>query len=143
MVWRNLRKISLTARLLAPGQDDLILLMAAEAAMAMPKLQIMELWNSWTSKGIAAIFRFRREETEATIELFSTWPGGLRVSTAAREAWGRVATAHRPLPLHWKHRTWAAGEIDGEHSVLTKLELVQDMLNPVSLRQIAREERDA
>lgn len=141
MVWKNLRKMSLTTRLLAPGHDDLIILMAAEAAMAMPKLQIMELWNCWISRGIAAIFRFRRGETEASIEFVSTWPEGLSVSAAAKEAWGRVATAHRPLPLRWKHSTWAAGEIDGEHSVLSRLELVEHMLNPVSLRQIAREDQ--
>jgi hypothetical protein len=141
MAWKNLRKISLTTRLLAPRHDDLIILMAAEAAMAMPNLQIMELWNCWISRGIAAIFRFQRGETEASIEFVSTWPEGLSLSAASKEAWGRVATAQRPLPLRWKHSTWAVGEINGEHSVLSKLKLVEHLLNPVSLRQIAREDQ--
>lgn len=109
--------------------------------MTMPKLQIMELWNCWITRGIAAIFRFRRGETEASIEFVSSWPEGLSFSAAAKEAGGRVATAHRPLPLRWKHSTWPVGDIDGEHSVLSQLELVEHMLNPVSLRQIAREDQ--
>lgn len=139
MMWKNLKYLSLTTQQLSPGHTDLVILMAAEAAERMPKLEVMELWNCWSSKGIACIFRFRRGETEASIELKSSWPNGF--TAKAEKAWGRVATAKRPLPLRCKESCWDAGMIDGEYSVLQQLELVEHMLHPISLRQIAREDQ--
>jgi hypothetical protein len=141
MVWKNLKRLSLTTRQLAPGYNDMIILMAAQAAKMMPQLQIMELWNYCSKRGMACVFRFRREETEASVELVSTWPAGLSFSARTKAAWDRVATAHRPLPLWWNQSCWDAAEIDGEHSVLSQLELVEHLLHPVSLRQIAREDQ--
>lgn len=143
MVWKNLKRLSLTTRRLVPGDrfGDLLVLMAAQAAQRMPQLQIMELWSYDRNTGMACVFRFRRGETEASIELVGPRPGCLTFSAATKAAWGRVATAHRALPLRWKESCWAEGEIDGEYAVLSKLELVEHMLHPVSLRQIAREDQ--
>ncbi|KAL1852834.1 hypothetical protein Daus18300_011997 [Diaporthe australafricana] len=143
MAWKNLKNLSLTTQHLAPGHTGLIILMAAEAAKTMPQLQIMELWNYSRSRDIpvACIFRFRRWETGASVELVCTWPAGFKITAETKAAWGRVASAHRPLPLQWKESCWGAGVIDGEYSVLSQLELVGHMLNPVSLRQIAREDQ--
>lgn len=143
MVWKSLKRLSLTTALLMPetGFSDLLILMAAQAAQRMPQLQIMELWSYDRKTDVACVFRFRREETEASIEFIGPWPGCLTFSAATKAAWGRVATAHRPLPLRWKESSWGTGEIRGEYSVLSKLELVEHMLHPVSLRQIAREDQ--
>ncbi|KAG6353541.1 hypothetical protein INS49_005503 [Diaporthe citri] len=113
--------------------------MAAKAAERMPRLETMELWNCWRSSGIAGIFRFRRGETEASIELVSTWSA--RFTAEEKAAWTGVATVKRPLPLRVKERYWNSGWIDGDYSVLRQLELVERMLHPVSLRQIAREDQ--
>lgn len=143
MVWKSLKRLSLTTALLMPETrfSDLLVLMAAQAAQQMPQLQIMELWSYDRENDAACVFRFRREETKASIEFVGPWPGCLTLSAATKAAWGRVATAHRPLPLRWKQSCWGMGEIDGEYSVLSKLELVDHMLHPVSLRQIAREDQ--
>ncbi|KAI3392864.1 hypothetical protein diail_5039 [Diaporthe ilicicola] len=139
MTWKSLKRLSLTTQKLMRGQTDLVIRMAAEAARTMPQLQIMELWNCWNSRGIACIFRFRRGETEASIELKCTWRDSF--TDAAKAAWALVAKAHRPLPLRWKERFWEPEMPDGEYVVLSQLALVEHMLHPVSLRQIAREDR--
>lgn len=141
MAWNNLKDLSLTTEQLAPGHTDLIILMAAKAAKTMPQLQIMELWNFSSCRGIASIFRFRRGETEASIELLYTWPDGVNITAATKAAWGRVASAHRPFPLRWNQSCWKSGVIEGEHSVLSQLELVEHMLHHVSFRQIASEDQ--
>lgn len=139
MVWRNLRNLSLTTQYLVPGDTDLMIRVAAEAATRMPQLKIMEIWNYWGSRGLACIFRFRKGETEASIELVSTWHPGF--TAAAKAAWTRVATLQRPLPLRCEETHWNAEEVEGQYSVLQKLELVGHMLHPVSLRQIKREDQ--
>ena len=139
MVWKNMKYLSLTTQHLSPEDNGLVLLMAARAAERMPKLEIMELWNCWSRRGIACVFRFRRGETEASIELVSTWPAGLPAET--KTAWARVASVKRPLTLRCKVRHWNPGFIDGDYSVLQQLELVEHMLHPISLRQIAREDQ--
>lgn len=141
MVWRNLKYLSLTTEHLSPASklSGLVLLSAARAAERMPKLKIMELWNCWSRRGIACIFRFRRGETEASIELVSTWHAS--VPAEAQESWARVAAAHRPFAMRCEVRQWDPGFIDGDYSVLQHLELVERMLHPVSLRQIAREDQ--
>lgn len=145
MVWKGLKYLSLTTQYLSPEYSDwhhgLVLLLAAKAAERMPKLEIMELWNCWSERGIACIFRFRRGETEASIELVTTWSSGLTLTPAMRAAWTRVATAKRPLPLRVEARYWNSGIIDGDYCVLRQLELVDRMLHPVSLRQIARDDQ--
>lgn len=142
MVWKDLKYLSLTTQHLSPRNGDLLLLMAARAAERMPKLEVMELWNCWSRRGIAAIFRFKRGETEASIELVSTWSPGLTFSETTKAAWTRVATAKRPLPLRVTEERYPdSGWIDGDYSVLRKLELVGRMLHPVSLKQIAREDQ--
>lgn len=139
MVWRNLINLSLTTQYLAPGDTDLMIRTAAEAATRMPQLKIMEIWNYWGSRGLACIFRFRKGETEASIELVSTWHAGF--TAAGKAAWTRVATLQRPLPLRCEATHWNAEEVEGQYSVLQKLALVGHLLHPVSLRQIKREDQ--
>lgn len=139
MVWKDLKNLSLTTRKLVPGGTNAIILMAARAAERMPRLEVMELWNYWGSTGMAGIFRYRREETRATIELLGTWPDSF--TRQARAAWFRVARAERPLPLLYRETYWRGGIIEGEYSVLRQLHLVEHLLHPISLRQIKREDQ--
>lgn len=145
MVWKDLKYLSLTTQhLFSDEHGALILRMAAKAAERMPKLEIMELWDWWGNRGQATIFRFRREETEASIELVNTWSDNLTFSEAEKKAWTRVATAKRPLPLRVKERVWDKGCWllgEGDHVVLGQLELAEHMLHPVSMRQIARDDQ--
>lgn len=139
MVWKDLRNLSLTTQQLVPGRTNAIILMAARAAERMPCLQVMELWNYWSSIGMAGIFRYRREETRASIELLGTWPD--RCTAEARAAWAGIATAQRPMPFRWKETHWNDGVIQGEYSMLQQLHLVEHVLHPISLRQIKREDQ--
>ncbi|KAL2289960.1 hypothetical protein FJTKL_01238 [Diaporthe vaccinii] len=145
MVWKDLKYLSLTTlHLFSYEHDSSILLMAARAAERMPKLEMMELWDWGKLWGPACIFRFRRDETEASIELVSTWPWCSTFSEAQKAAWTRVATANRPLPLHVKEgRLHTGGRRPGEgvYCVLRQLELVDHVLHPISLRQIARDDQ--
>lgn len=139
MVWKNLKYLSLTSQYLSHEHSGMILSMAARAAERMPQLKIMELWNCWSRRGVACIFRYKRGETEASIEFVNTWLGGL--PAGAQVAWARVATLQRPLTFHCKVRHWNPGFLDGDYGVLEQLELKEHMLHPISLRQIAREDQ--
>lgn len=142
MAWGDLTTLSLTTQHLVPGpRANDVVLMAAGAAGGMPRLRVMELWNRWARGRVACIFRFRRGQSEAGIELVSTWPA--RFTEGARAAWAGVAAAaaQRPLPLRVEERRLDAAAAEGQFSVLRHLELVGHMLHPVSLRQIAREDQ--
>lgn len=113
----NLESIALTSqhhlRPDHPGLNDL-LQKAAFAAMKMPKLQIMEIWNC--GNGNAAFFRYEATGNEVSSACRITW----RCSWAAPigplapfpfedrvvEAWGEVAStiAHRNLIFDVKKR---------------------------------------
>jgi hypothetical protein len=139
MMWKNLKYLSLTSQHLSPEHSGMILSMAARAAERMPQLKIMELWNCWSRRREACIFRYRREGTEASIELVTTWLGD--IPPGAEAAWARVATLQRPLTFRCEVRDWNPGFMDGDYAVLEQLELKEHMLHPVSLRQIAREDQ--
>lgn len=139
MVWKTLKYLSLTSQFLSPHYSGMILSMAARAAERMPQLKIMELWNCWSRRGEACVFRFRRGQTEASIEFTNTWLGSL--TAEAEAAWARVATLQRPLAFRCEVRHWNPGFLDGDYAVLEQLELKEHMLHPVSLRQIAREDQ--
>ncbi|KAK7725569.1 hypothetical protein SLS63_008023 [Diaporthe eres] len=145
MVWQDLKYLSLTTQhLFSYEHDSSLLLMAARASERMPKLEMMELWDWVKLWGPASIFRFRRDETEASIELVTTWSSCSTFSEAQKAAWTRVATAKRPLPLLVKERRLGAGERlprQGDYRVLRQLELVEHMIHPISLRQIARDDQ--
>lgn len=65
--WKQLRSLALTSRSMTPLREEEVtnlLLKASNAAMLMPKLQTMALWNG--SKGEACAFTYKREDSSVT-----------------------------------------------------------------------------
>ncbi|KAL7927153.1 hypothetical protein ACQKWADRAFT_279674 [Trichoderma austrokoningii] len=73
--WRNLRTLTLTSYLLDSKREadeiNEMLQAAGEAALAMPMLQTLEIWNG--TVGYAAIFAYHVERGEAVISWTGTW----------------------------------------------------------------------
>ncbi|GFP59993.1 peroxisomal long-chain fatty acid import protein 2 [Trichoderma asperellum] len=74
-IWRDLRSLTLTSYLLDPKRkvDEIngMLQAAGVAALAMPMLQTLEIWNGGV--GHAAVFAYHAERGEAAISWTSTW----------------------------------------------------------------------
>lgn len=80
--WPNLTWLALTSQILVPEESpielDVMLREAAAAAMKMPKLETMEIWNG--NKGLAMLFRYQLAESwqPAVITCRGTWELTLR-----------------------------------------------------------------
>ncbi|ODA78164.1 hypothetical protein RJ55_06769 [Drechmeria coniospora] len=137
--WPNLTWLALTSRLLAPGEcsmelDDM-LQAAAAAAMKMPNLEVMEIWNG--GKGLAMLFRYRRPERglPAVITWRGTWKLTLRRPVI--EAWDSVARRHGGQGHSIAEELLDAGASVKSHGdAICRLKLSRPVIRPVSLRQI-------
>ncbi|KAI0907143.1 hypothetical protein F4823DRAFT_630598 [Ustulina deusta] len=113
---------------------------AGTAALRMPMLQIMELWNG--RQGEAAIFRYEREPSIAigTLVWISSWNFFPDVEVVAQ--WKEVALNHGCRRfLVESDRVSAPPVCPG--SILKHLRLQRQILHPISLYQIQREAEDA
>jgi uncharacterized protein DUF6546 len=95
--WESLTSLTLTSRIFtndAKASDiDQLLRDAAVAALQMPKLERMELWNG--RKGVAMLFRYQRtrdKQKPASITVRGT--SELVVGDAALKVWDVVARSH-------------------------------------------------
>ncbi|KAM0255675.1 hypothetical protein ACHAQJ_005519 [Trichoderma viride] len=107
-IWRDLRSLTLTSQYLDSKRDfgeiNGMLQAAGEAALAMPMLQTLEIWNGGV--GHAAIFEYHGERGEAAISWTSTWD--LFINPHVIDAWQRVgyknhhcetlSVERRPIP---------------------------------------------
>ncbi|TVY57263.1 hypothetical protein LCER1_G002821 [Lachnellula cervina] len=139
--WPNLTWLALTSQLLVPQQrptelDDM-LRAAAAAAMEMPNLETMEIWNG--KKGLAMLFRYQRAERgPAVITLRGTWELTLRPLVI--QAWDSVALRHRGQGLVIVKELLDANACVKSHGdAIRHLKLSRPVIRPVSLRQIQME----
>ncbi|PVH74316.1 hypothetical protein DL98DRAFT_604817 [Cadophora sp. DSE1049] len=140
--WPNLTWLAMTSQLLVPQErstelDDM-LRAAAAAAMKMPKLETMEIWNG--EKGLAMLFRYQRAEGEqpAAITWGGTWDLTLRPLVI--QAWDAVAMRHRGQGLIIVKELLDAGVCVKSHGdAIRLLKLSRPVIRPVSLRQIQME----
>ncbi|KAH6854567.1 hypothetical protein B0I37DRAFT_422169 [Chaetomium sp. MPI-CAGE-AT-0009] len=94
--WPNLTSLALTSTLLVPGEDsteiEAVLRAAAAAAMKMPRLETMEIWNG--RRGLAALFKYQalRDLRKAVITWRGTWELAIEPSTI--RAWKAVMQQH-------------------------------------------------
>ncbi|KAI1631629.1 hypothetical protein F4809DRAFT_657625 [Biscogniauxia mediterranea] len=90
--WENLRSLALTATVLteisSPEVNEL-LIAAANAAMRMPALRLMELWGCERDTGI---FRYAREDRTSEISWLGTWL--LKLDRRVVRRWQDVAASH-------------------------------------------------
>lgn len=121
------------------GQINQLLHAAGDAALNMPKLRVMELWNA--HQGEAAVFRYQQKPFN-TVELAwsSSWDFFLDAKVVAH--WEKVALEHGCRELSTISDRIEA-PLAGPGSVLKYLHLRHRILNPLSLWQIQQEADDA
>ncbi|RYP45291.1 hypothetical protein DL768_008331 [Monosporascus sp. mg162] len=140
--WPNLTWLALTSRLLAPEESpmelDDMLQAAAAAAMKMPNLETMEIWNG--EKGLAMLFRYQRAERgrPAVITCRGTWELALRPPVI--QAWDSVALRHCGRGHVIAKELLDAGACVTSHGdAIRHLKLSRPVTRPVSLQQIQME----
>lgn len=141
--WPNLRHLFLTSQLLAPDQEETrltnMLRAAAEAAVYMPKLEILQIWNG--RKNLAALFKYEAatEGQPCTITWKGTW--GFLLQASLIQAWQAVVSElseHEMMRVIYESIDGDQVRCHGDAMVL--LELPEMVIRRVSLRQIQREQ---
>jgi len=142
--WPNLTSLALTSRLLAPNKSPAeigyMLQAAAAAAMEMPNLETMEIWNG--QEGLAMVFRFQsaRGGRPSTITLRGIWELDLRPPVI--EAWEAVTLRHGGPGLVIAKELLGPGIVVKSHGTAIHYLRVSNMvIRPISLRQIWIEHR--
>lgn len=140
--WPNLTWLAMTSRLLGPGACsvgiDAMLIAASAAAMKMPNLQVMELWNG--TEGMAILFRYQKAEggEPAVITRKATWEFVL--GPAVIGAWEDVAREHRCTGCVVITELIDGGPIKSHYDAIHHLKLSNPVIRPISLRQIRIED---
>lgn len=141
-VWKNLKSLALTSRLLSPNESHAeindILQIAALAAMRMPKLKIMELWNG--GKEVACVFRYQASQEYEPMKL--TWRGNwtLFLEPCTIEAWEGVALRRNCRGVVVVKELLDTDVMIKSHGdAIHHLRLENQVVHPVSLWQIRRE----
>ncbi|ETS05678.1 hypothetical protein M419DRAFT_5995 [Trichoderma reesei RUT C-30] len=144
--WPNLTSLALTSRLLSPGADsgEIVAMLenAAAAAMNMPQLETMEIWNG--RKGLAALFQYQvcRNRRQARITWRGTW--AFTIEPSLVKAW--EALVHQSHP-GWDHELAVVQErldedvIKSHGDAIRHLMLSSQVIRPVSLQQIQMEQK--
>ena len=141
--WPNLTSLALTSRLLAPDECpieiDNMLRAAAAAAMEMPNLKTIEIWNG--KLGLAMLFRCQLPGVgqPAVITWRGTWEFALR--SPVIQSWETVALKHRSHGSVIVKELLDAGIIKCHGDAIHHLKLLTLVIRPVSLRQIQIEHR--
>ncbi|KAH0843016.1 hypothetical protein FOPE_08020 [Fonsecaea pedrosoi] len=141
--WPNMRSIVLTSSLLTPDQDpaqiEVMLQAAAAAAMKMPQLETMEIWNG--RRGLAALFKYQafHNKQEATITWRGTWQ--LTMAPSSFEAWGAVIDRYAGYRLNFVQERLDEAAIKSHADAIRHLMLMSPVIRPVSLQQIQMEQK--
>lgn len=137
--WSHLQSLVLTSRRLTrtAGCRDVCDLLkdAGTAALYMPKLHTMALWNG--GKGEAYAFIYRRDFEKPSIIWRSTWVVNLEPSVI--QAWERVASKYTPYSLRFESEPLCCGIIGSHGDAIYQLGLPREVVNPISLWQIRKE----
>ena len=144
--WPNLTSLVLTSRLLAPEEDSTkigaLLQAAAMAALKMPRLETMEIWNG--KKGLAALFQYRVVRNTHTQSAGILWKGTWEydITPSVLQAWeavGHVHAASWRLDVVQEQVEEAAIQSHGD--ALHHLKLCGQAIRSVSLHQIRGEQK--
>lgn len=154
--WSKLASINLTSVLLTPSSSasvvNELLEVAAAAAGRLPALDSMQLWNG--GNGVACVFRYQapsslassgnsdQQVSSAKITWRATWDLDLRAGVIA--GWERTASKRHTCELHVVHEILdasVASAIESHGDAIQQLDFLHDIVHPVSLSQIQRENR--
>lgn len=136
--WAELESLALTSQLLHPTMPkngiDALLGAAAGAAMEMPKLRTMEIWNS--ESGVACVFLYRRAGTNGrpTITFSDSW--GHNLASSVYRGWEKVAKRHSTNELCVELWSLPMEYYSSRSSVISILKLRRLVLNQVSFFQL-------
>lgn len=139
-IWKDLVSLALTSRLLNStgdvGDINNMLHAAGVAARSMPKLQTMEIWNG--EKGNACVFRYMIADGFPILTWRSVWD--LRLESRVVGIWESVSLEHSGQPLCVDAPQVPKGTIRSHAFAIDQLLLKQQILRPISLYQIRKEE---
>lgn len=141
-IFANLESIALTSQVyLRPetGPPNRLLYKAANAAMKMPKLQIMELWNC--ANGHADILRYESVGTASSSACRLTWRSSwccMKSTLEKRvvEAWEEVASTNASRELIVETYPLPPGSYSQYGAMLHHLKLRNSILDPISGMQV-------
>jgi len=141
--WPNLTSLALTSKLLTPDENSIeigaMLQAAAAAAMKMPQLETMEIWNG--RKGLAALFKYQafRDVGKAIITWRGTWE--LTMEPSVIEAWEAVVHQYDSWRLSLVHERLDETTIKSHGDAIHYLMLSSWIIRPISLQQIRIEQK--
>lgn len=138
--WPNLKSLTLTSRVLSPetSQTDIddLLISAATAAMEMPQLQIMEIWDG--EAGVAALFSYKSRY--ASVNWKCTWDSTLQPPVV--QAWTRVGHKSGSWGLVLREEVLDnLADIESHGDAIHHLKLSEQVVRPISLQQIRTEHK--
>ncbi|TQN63669.1 hypothetical protein CSHISOI_11773 [Colletotrichum shisoi] len=142
--WPNLASLVLTSKLLTPDENPIefgaMLRAAAAAAMKMPRLETMEIWNGRKGGGLAALFRYQafRNARQAVIVWRGTWELAMEPSTM--QAWEAVMYQYDGWRLDLVQEQLDEAAIKSHGDAAHHLMLSGQVIRPISLWQIQREQ---
>lgn len=143
-VFPNLRSIALTSQThLRPGQSfNELLFKAASAALKMPQLQIMEIWNC--GNGYAALFRYESTGTPESSACRLTWRCSwypAPIQDRVLEAWKNVASTVAGRELALDTHPLPPASYRRYRLILNQLALRNFVLDDISQMQVRGERR--
>ena len=112
---------------------------AAAAAIKMPQLQIMEIWNG--RKGLAALFKYEtfRDTQQATIIWRGTWQ--LAIESSTIQAWEAVVHQNDGWGFNLVQELLDEAAIKSHGDAIHDLMLSSEVIRPISLQQIRIEQK--
>lgn len=139
--WRELSELSVTSHYLHPSMDlgasKTIFVWAAHAAMNMPKLTRMEIWNA--VKKTACVFRYQLQDGLPTLEWRASWD--FQMHEDVPKLWKKLIEVKTGRELVVKPQETILDEdaITSHAVAIRMLGLSEEVIHPVSLEQIRRE----
>lgn len=136
--WPNLTSLVITSKLLTPDENSIeigaMLQAAAAAAIKMPRLVTMEIWNG--RKGLAALFKYQalRDIQQAIITWRGTWK--LTMEPAVIQAWEAVVHQYDGWRLNLVQERLDEAAIKSHGDAIHYLMLSSQVIRPISLQQI-------
>jgi hypothetical protein len=141
--WPHLISLALTSNLLMPGEEprkvEALFQAAARAAIRMPLLQTMQIWNR--RKGLAALIKYQKsyETRKATIIRNGTWK--MTLTPKVMKAWEAVVNQHDDWSLDLVQEELDEAAIESHADAIHHLGLSGIVIRPVLLQQIWIEQR--
>ncbi|CAM1509522.1 Fc.00g032610.m01.CDS01 [Cosmosporella sp. VM-42] len=141
--WDKLTSLALTSTVLTDDADtsdiNNMLRDAAVAALKMPRLDKMELWNG--RRGLAMLFRYQRAQDGQSAIITIRGTSELALGIAASQAWDVVAHRHCQGKAVVQTSSIDPDVIRCHGDAIRQLGLSTEVARPVSLRQILSEHR--